>query len=157
MPLQEQVSSEIEQHALGLLRKKLNPPGIMSFPLGETDLVFDGDDAVQVPSNSAQPSASLPGKSGQGDNKAGAGRALGSEKALAKVASYEPSDWRGAKGKVEEPSIGISFARHQHGGPFIVSEIARWALQNSHVRGEMLGAGLQHMAHGGTCVDRRRT
>jgi hypothetical protein len=108
--LQEQVSAEIEQHALGLLRKKLNPPGIMSFPLGETDLVFDGDDAVQIPPNPEQTWA----RSGSR-----------SSKALAKAAPSGPSDWRGAKGKVHEPSIGISLVRHQHGGPFVVSEIAR--------------------------------
>ena len=35
LPLQEAVSAEIEQHALGLLRSKLNPPGIVSLPLGD--------------------------------------------------------------------------------------------------------------------------
>lgn len=118
------MSAEIEQHAIRLLLKKLNPPGIVSFPLGDSDLVFDGDDAVQVPLNpiKAIKAATFSHANPlQGVDKSRSATSLnaGRGKGLAAV------DKRGDVGRVREPSIGISLVRNQRGGPFVVTEIDR--------------------------------
>jgi len=105
VPLQEQVSTEIELHALGLLKNKLNPPSVMSFPLGEAEVLFDGDDTVHV----AQAAPALSRTSFPG----------------ATAASGWEQDRKDGRVEVADESIGLSFVSVGKGLPFAVSSIHR--------------------------------
>mmetsp|Transcript_22000 Transcript_22000/g.51172 ORF Transcript_22000/g.51172 Transcript_22000/m.51172 type:complete len:555 (+) Transcript_22000:1160-2824(+) len=108
VPLQEQVSAEIELHALGLLRKKFNPPSVMSFPLGEAEVLFDGEDTVHIakafPALSDSEGLSCPPNT---------------------ASLRERRDRREGGAQVEDESIGLTFVSAGHGLPFTVSAIHR--------------------------------